>query len=223
MKRKFSVIYKILTTLSILTGITLNLSKTSKVATLLSYYTFQSNIICFIAFVIYTVIELRESHCKCTKGDIYYLSKGAVVIMIFITTFCYHVALAPQFSFDMGFVYTTDLYNKIANFFVHTLSPCLVMLDYFLFDEKGNFKKFYPFLWLTFPLNYVFYVYMYAAQGGTFYGIGGSQRFAYFFLDYVELGVTGVAKWIIVMTLGVLIVSYILVTIDKILAKKNKS
>lgn len=223
MKRKFSVIYKILTTLSILTGITLNLSKTSKVATLLSYYTFQSNIICFIAFAIYTVIELRESYCKCTKGDIYYLSKGAVVIMIFITTCCYHVALAPQFSFDMGFVYTTDLYNKIANFFVHTLSPCLVMLDYFLFDEKGNFKKFYPFLWLTFPLNYVFYVYIYAAQGGTFYGIGGSQRFAYFFLDYIELGVTGVAKWIIVMTLGVLIVSYILVTIDKILAKKNKS
>ena len=140
--------------------------------------------------------------------------------MIFVTTFCYHVALAPQFSFDMGFVKTTDLYNKIANSLVHTLSPCLVILDYFLFDEKGNLKKYYPFLWLICPFNYVFFVYMYAAKGGTFYGIGGSQRFGYFFLDYVEIGITGVVKWIIVMTLGILMASYLLIAIDKILEKK---
>lgn len=221
--RKFSVIYKILTALVLLTGITLNLSKTSNIVSLLSYYTFQSNIICFIAFVTYTVIEIREKSGKCIKGDMYYFVKGAVVIMIFITTFCYHIALAPQFDFDMGFKQTTDIYNKIANFFVHTLSPCLVILDYFLFDEKGNFKKYYPFLWLCFPLNYVLYVYIYASQGGTFYNIGGSQRFAYFFLDYIEIGVSGVIYWIIGMILGILLASYMLVIIDRILGKRSKS
>ena len=220
MKRNFSTIYKILTALTLLTGITLNLSKTSSIISLLSYYTFQSNIICFVAFVIYIVLEIRR---KDEKGDIYYLIKGAIVIMIFITAFCYHIALAPQFEFDMGLKNTTDMYNKIANSIVHTFAPCLVILDYFLFDEKGNFKRYYPFLWLCFPYNYVLYVYMYASQGGSFYSIGGSNRFAYFFLDYVEIGMSGVIKWIIIMTLGILIVSYLLVVIDQILEKRKRA
>ena len=223
MKRNISITYKILTALILLTGITLNLSKTLSVISLLSYYTFQSNIICFFAFIIFSVIEIREKYDKCKKGDVYYLFKGAIVIMIFITMFCYHIALAPQFEFDMGLKNTTDMYNKIANSIVHTIAPSLVILDYFLFDEKGWFKKFYPFLWLCFPYNYILYVYMYASQGGSFYNIGGSNRFAYFFLDYEEIGVNGVIKWLIIITLGILIASYLLVLIDKILVKKIKS
>ena len=223
MKRNFSIAYKILTALILLTGITLNISKTSSVITLLSYYTFQSNIICFFSFVVFFVIEILEKYYKCKKGDIYYLFKGAIVIMIFITTFCYHIALAPQFQFDMGFKNTSDIYNKIANCIVHTIAPSLVILDYFLFDEKGRFKKFYPFLWLIFPYNYMLYVYMYASYGGKFYNIGGSDRFAYFFLDYVKIGINGVIKWLIIITLGILLASYMLVWIDKKLVKKIKS
>ena len=222
MKRNFSIIYKILTALTLLTGITLNLSKTSSIISLLSYYTFQSNIICFIAFICYIMMEIRGKYKECKIGEIYYLVKGAIVIMIFITAFCYHIALAPQFEFDMGLKNTTDMYNKIANSIVHTFAPCLVILDYFLFDEKGKFKRYYPFLWLCFPYNYVLYVYMYASQGGSFYSIGGSNRFAYFFLDYVEIGMSGVIKWIIIMTLGILIVSYLLVVIDQILEKRKR-
>lgn len=223
MKRNISITYKILTALILLTGITLNLSKTSSVVSLLSYYTFQSNIICFFAFVSFSVIEIREKYNKCKKGDVYYVFKGAIVIMIFITTFCYHIALASKFEFDMGLNNTSDMYDKIANSIVHTIAPILVILDYFLFDEKGWFKNFYPFIWLFYPYNYVLYVYMYASHGGSFYNIGGSSRFAYFFLDYVEIGVNGVVKWIIIMTIGILIASYMLVLIDKMFVKKMKS
>lgn len=175
----------------------------------------------FFSFIVFTIIEIRGKYNKCRKGDIYYLFKGAIVIMIFITTFCYHIALAPQFEFDMGFVETTDLYNKVANTIVHSITPGLIILDYFLFDEKGNFKIYYPFLWLIFPCDYVLYVYIYSSQGGNFYNIGGSKQFAYFFLDYIQIGVCGVIKWIIIITIGILIASYAFIIVDKILKRNN--
>lgn len=222
MTRKISVIYKILTTLSLLTGIILNLLKTTSAISLLSYYTLQSNIICFIAFVCYTIMEARDKIGNYKKNDIYYLIKGSIVIMIFITGFCYHITLS-NLGFDMEPLELDFMFKKIANFFVHTCSPFLVILDYFLFDEKGNFKLYYPFLWLSFPINYVFYVYFYSAQGGTFYGVGGSEKFAYFFLDYIEIGINGVAKWLTIIILGILLFSYVLVIVDKMLAKRKKS
>lgn len=210
-----------LTVLSLCTGIALNLFKTTSAISLLSYYTMQSNIICLIAFVYFTIMEIRDKDGKYRRSDVYSLFKGAIVIMIFVTFFCYNIALAP-FGFDMESLHRKLLIKKISNFFVHFCSPGMVILDYFLFDEKGNFKKYYPFFWLFFPTNYVMYVYWYAAHGGTFFGIGGSKRFAYFFLDYIELGVVGVAKWILLMLMGILFVSYVLILIDKILGKKKK-
>ena len=109
--------------------------------------------------------------------------------------------------------------KQLANFLVHTVSPTLVLLDYVLFDEKGHFKLFYPILWLIQPLNYVVYVYTYSNLGGSFYNIGGSRRFAYFFLDYKKLGYLEVLKWLIVIILGILIISELLVVLDKIFKK----
>ena len=218
MTRKNSIIYKILTAAALFTGILLNLLKTSSAISLLSYYTSQSNIICCLAFICFSVMEIQDKERKYRSSDVYYLVKGALIIMIFLTTFCYHIALAP-FGFDMDLLHRDLLIKQIANFFLHTLSPVMVILDYFLFDEKGNLKKYYPFIWILFPLNYVAYVYFYAAHGGKFFGIGGSERFAYFFLDYVELGVWGVTKWIGIILLGLLLVSYLLIGIDKKLSK----
>lgn len=221
MTRKISVIYKLLTVLSLLTGVTLNLLKTTSAVSLLSYYTSQSNIICLVAFICYLVMEIKEKDGKYRRSDVYFLLKGAIVMAIFITATFYHIALAP-IGFDMESLHRTTIIKKIANFFVHTCSPCMVILDYFLFDEKGRFKKYYPLVWLFIPFNYVVYVYNYAAHGGKFFGIGGSTRFAYFFLDYIELGVFGVIKWLTFMALGVFAVSYLLVWIDRILGKRRK-
>ena len=109
--------------------------------------------------------------------------------------------------------------NQFANFLVHTFSPLLVTLDYFLFDEKGNFKYFYPFIWLILPLNYIVYVYTYSSMGGKFYSIGGSRHFAYFFLDYEKIGYIGVLKWIIAMAIFILMIGLGFVVLDKLLAR----
>lgn len=221
MTRRISVIYKILTALTILTGILLNLINTTSVVSLLSYYTSQSNIICLIAFAIYSVMEIKNGE-NTRRNDMYYFLKGALVIMISITAICYHIALAP-IGFNMTSLQETVTNKKIASSLLHTYSPILVIMDYFLFDKKGRFKNYYPFLWLIYPLNYVGYVYLYASQGGEFYGVGGSKRFAYFFLDYTKQGVEGVIIWIIVISILILLLSYGLVLLDKKLLKRKRA
>ena len=220
MTRKLSVAYKILTSLILLTGISLNIYKTTSVVSLLSYYTSQSNIVCLIAFICYSVLEIRYKDKE--RGEVYYLFKGEITISILITALCYHIALSET-GFNMEEQWSLKfMYKKIANFILHTCSPLLVIFDYVFFDIKGNFKNYYPFIWLIFPLYYVCYVYIFAYCGGTFYGIGGSKQFAYFFLDYNINGLGYVIGWLIFMILGILMLSFLLVIIDKVLKKRNK-
>lgn len=219
MTRKIiSICYKMFTIFSLIAGIFLNLSNTYSIRALMSYYTLQSNVICLIAFIIVLTLELLDRQYK---TDIYYLIKGGLVITIAITAIIYHIALAPG-GFQMDALQNSISNKMLANFLVHTVSPLLVLLDYILFDEKGHFKFFYPILWLMQPLNYVVYVYTYSNLGGSFYNIGGSRQFAYFFLDYNELGYMGVLKWLLIIILGILIISEILVILDKFLKDRKK-
>lgn len=219
MTRKIiSICYKMFTIFSLIAGIFLNLSNTYSIRALMSYYTLQSNVICLIAFIIVLTLELLD---RKYKTDIYYLIKGGLVITIAITAIIYHIALAPG-GFQMDALQNSISNKMLANFLVHTVSPLLVLLDYILFDEKGHFKFFYPILWLIQPLNYVVYVYTYSNLGGSFYNIGGSRQFAYFFLDYNELGYMGVLKWLVIIILGILIISEILVILDKFLKDRQK-
>ncbi len=217
MQRRLSIIYKILVILSLAAGILINVVKTASVSAILSYYTLQSNIICLVAFIGIVIMEMR----KWQKTDVYYLIKGAITIAILITGITYLCALAPV-GFQMDFQKETLANKTISNLLVHVVSPIFVLVDYFLFDEKGNFKRFYPIIWLFIPFDYVLYVYTYGSSGGTFYNIGGSNKFAYFFLDYEKIGYLGVAKWITAITCSILFVSYLLVWIDKKMGDKKE-
>ena len=207
-RRTIEISYKIVVIFSLCLGIFLNLINTSSRKALMSYYTLQSNLICLIAFVIIVVLKIRK---KNDNNEIYFLVKGAVTIAIVITAVVYHVALAPN-----------SIANKVlADTFVHTISPILVVIDYFLFDEKGNMKYYYPVIWLIIPLNYVVYVYTYSNFGGRFYSIGGSKKFAYFFLDYTKIGCKGVATWLLFIALAILAISEVFVLIDRKLKGKK--
>lgn len=211
-ERKISTIYKLLVALSLLTGILLNVMNTTSVTAILSYYTLQSNIICFAMFVaIIVAIFLKEDY---RSNNIYYLLKGAVIIAILVTAIIYQISLMPN-NFNMEVANTNNTAKYWANEFVHKISPVLVLMDYILFDDKGNFKYYYPVIWLFIPLNYVIYVYTYSTQGGRFYGVGGSKQFAYIFLDYNQIGYIGVMKSIIIIAILILLMSYFLVFLDR--------
>ena len=211
-KETISIIYKVLVALCLLTGILLNVINTTSITAILSYYTLQSNIICLAMFI--EIIVIRILYKEYRFSDIYYILKGGITIAILITIITYQVALVPN-NFHMDVVYTTNTDRYWANLFVHIISPIMVIGDYILFDEKGNFKLYYPFIWLCIPLYYVLYVYTYSAKGGRFYGIGGSRRFAYIFLDYNQIGYAGVAKAIAIIVMLILLIAYGLVFLDK--------
>lgn len=214
-RRIICISYKMFTLCFLALGILLNVCKTTSIKAILSYYTLQSNLWCFVAFLVFTVLEFRK---KRYKTDIYYMIKGAIIMEILITAVIYRIALAPT-GFSMDPLRESIVGKQFANFLVHTFSPLLVIVDYFLFDEKGNFKYFYPFIWLILPLNYIVYVYTYSSMGGKFYSIGGSRQFAYFFLDYEKIGYMGVLKWIIIIAAFILIIGLVFVVLDKFLAR----
>ena len=217
-KSKSSVCYRILVVLSLLAGILMNVIKTKSVSAILSYYTLQSNILCFAVFACIVVLELRKSSYK---TEVYYLVKGGITIAILITGLTYLFALAPT-GFCMDFQQKTLANKTISNLLVHVVSPLLVTLDYFLFDEKGHLKWFYPIIWLFIPFDYLLYVYTYSSSGGTFFNIGGSNKFAYFFLDYEKIGYLGVVKWIIMLTACIIFISCLLVGFDKKMGDKEE-
>ena len=215
-RRNFSIVYKFLTILSIIVGVGINLIKTTSIISMISYYTIQSNIICLISFIYFVYLEIRNK----TKNDRYYLIKGAITVAILITGIIYRFALIPNnFQMDVSNAVTS---KNISNIFVHTVSPVMILLDYILFDEKGHLKISYSLYWLLIPINYVIYVYIYGSLGGKFYNIGGSERFAYFFLDYVQIGIKKVIAFDFSMIVFILIISLLLVYIDKIIDKIKK-
>ena len=218
MKReKFSVIFKLLVIMSLLAGILLNVVHTTSISAILSYYTLQSNIVCLIMFLGIIIAMMSKNNYR--TNNIYYLLKGGTIMAILITGITYQIALAPN-NFYMDISYTMRTERYWAHLLVHVISPILVLLDYVLFDEKGNFKYYYPIIWLFLPLSYVIYVYSYSARGGSFYGIGGSREFAYIFLDYNKIGYSGVFKSIIIIAILILLVSYLFVFLDRKLKRK---
>lgn len=212
---KKSFIYRFLTIASLLSGIILNLVNTSRPSRLMLYYTMQSNMICLVILVFFTIR-------KKAKKDIYNICKGAITIAILLTAIVYLVALLPN-DFPMYKVSEGITGKAIGNILVHIVSPILVVLDYLLLDEKGTYKIYYPWLWLILPCSYVCFVYLFHAKGGVFYSIGGSKQFAYFFLDYKVIGIKETAYWIIIIAVVVLALGYLLIAIDKKLAKKSHS
>ena len=146
-KRIISFVYRILLTISLSTGIILNVMRTTSISAILSYYTLQSNIICLVVFVAILVISAVSD--KYQESDVYYLVKGGITIAIAITGLVYAIALGP-IGFEMN-INTNGFENFMSNFLVHRLSPILVILDYFFFDKKGKFKFYYPYPDYKFP------------------------------------------------------------------------
>ncbi len=217
-RRRVSFVYRLGTIISLFLGIVLSFATTTNARYLLSYYTTQSNLLCLLVFVFLFIGDLIGYDYQ--KRKVYYFLKGTITIAILVTAIVYVVALLPN---DLP-MYTVssreaERWGKImGNLLVHVISPLLVTVDYYLLDEKGNFKFFYPTTWLFFPVLYVCFVY---SGKGKFYRIGGSKKFGYFFLDYEKIGIEGVIIWLTMIAIGIMVLGYTLLFIDRKFAKNK--
>lgn len=218
-QRKFSFAFKVATIVCCLIGVLSNLLKTTSIVSILSFYTMQSNLFVLTFYTGYFIARLFNPNVEKTKT--YHILKGATVMVIFLTFIVYNLSLQ---SLDFMMDVKTASYNilRFSNIFVHFLTPIMVILDYAIFDEKGYFKKSYALIWIVFPALYPVYVYTYARFGGQFFGVGGSKKYAYFFLDIDKIGLDGVLGYLLLFSICYFLASLLLIRIDNSLGKRRK-
>lgn len=206
MKEKLSLLYKIIIVIVCGFGIYLNF-KAFTVGGAIIYYTVQSNVMCFIFYLVTVILKIAE---KLKKNSNYYILKGMVTMAITVTMVVFQFVIT-----DSGM--TAYAGNELASIMAHIVVPLLVMSDYVIFGEKGNLKRNYPFIWSATLVFYVIFDFVYVALGGRF---GDGSIYPYL---YMNIEVNGLLKVIIsCITIFILFIGYgtIIQTIDQKLGKK---
>lgn len=179
MKQKLSLLFKILIVIMSLIGLYLNF-KVAPIKSNIIYFTIQSNLLCFLFYLVIVILKLIG---KLQKNRIYYITKGTVTMAITITMFIYESVLAT--SGTMG-IYEEHMF---ACNFVHLVVPLMVIFDYIIFGEKGNLEKKYPLYWSSVLVAYLIFYIIYVSLGGTF--MGGS-KYPYYYMNIEKYGIVKV-------------------------------
>lgn len=212
--KRLSVWHKAITISSLAFGIGLNLATVRSIPISLSYFTMQSNILCLLVFIYFIVVEINGQK----KSKSYYIAKGGSTMAIFMTALLYNLGLV-LYGFDLG----SEPVEVIRSVFVHMISPLLVILDYFIYEEKGKLKKTYPLLWVPFTAYYLIYANVYSIFGEKFRSRAASGNFAYFFLDYEKFGYFKVLVWLMLLLIIFLVVAYGIILYDNSKRKRKES
>lgn len=207
MKHKISLIYKILILIVCTISIYLNFEAFTVQGAVI-YYTVQSNIICFLFYLVTIILYFTK---KLKKNNLYYIFKGFVTIAITITFFVYWIALSSNMSGYEG--------HELSCIFAHLIVPLSIMLDYAIFGEKGNLKSNYPFIWSTSLLLYLLFNIIYVLLGGTFYG---GSIYPYPYMNVEEYGLIGVSVNCLMIYIFVIGYGTIIQQIDNKLGKNKK-
>lgn len=183
----------------------------------LNYYTLLSNLLCLIFFIFLLIVNVRRDKVKHAVRLIASRGEGAVVFCITVTMLIYNFVLAPiQFSMGNG-----DKVYSISNLLVHYIVPTLVILDWLLFDAKGVFKKYDPFLWIIIPYLYFIYIVIRAQFAGVIPGT--SSSYPYRFINADLLGWDRVFVNVGVLTLIFLAIGYLFYFIDWLSSRFSKA
>lgn len=163
------------------TGVTLQFIHSINFLGTLSYYTVLSNLFVLFLFIYILYYYDIKQH---EKSDCYSILKGSATVGIFLTFVVYHFILRPIL------LSTESTYSpySASDLLVHYIVPIMTILDYIIFDTKGDYKRSFLKYWMIFPIAYILYVYLYVLLGGTFPSFEQESSFPYFFLDYHTYG-----------------------------------
>ena len=173
------------------------------------HFTNLSNYLCIgIMFV-----ELIETIKK--KEDSYTtkipLLKFIGLTAILLTFFIFNFMLAGEREPELNFYINSVLF--------HLILPIMYLIDWILFYEHKKVKWYYPLVSVSFPVIYATFIFIRAWI--LDFNPEAPYIYPYFFLNLEELGVAGVIKWIIILSLVFIVIGYVIFGLDKI-SKKNK-
>ena len=175
----------------------------------LLFYTMQSNILCFMWMVLLIVRTVKDLRRDGRKGWSTPSPRfgGAVMQAITVTMLIYLVVLLPQS--EPGYVPFT-----LTDTLVHVVTPVLLIIDWALFSPKGRFRGWDPLVWAALPYLYLLFAFGWGALGGEF---SPGKSFPYPFMDIGSLGLSGVALWIVALTVALIAVGYLYLLADRVL------
>lgn len=176
------------------------------------YYTSLSNILCLVFLIILVVHNLKQVLKGETKGhyDGFIRFKGACTMAITVTFLVYAFLLAP--TEQPQHIFT------LQNLLVHYIVPLLILLDFFIFDEKKKVKVLDPIIWVAIP-----YIYLaYALIRSVIVGPNGHVQYPYFFINVAEYGVGGVALWVLGLTAFFVVLGYFMYFVNHLVKENGK-
>ena len=136
-------IFKFLIAAVSLFGLSARFIESGSLATglnLLSYYTFQSNIIVVVVCLIGALSRGRGSELRSVL-------RGGATLWILVTGLVYHFMLSSHYQWTGLFVYS--------NLAMHYVTPIAFVIDWLLFESKGLLRPAWPLYWLVYPLLYL--------------------------------------------------------------------
>ena len=211
-KDKISLVYKFLILVITAIGLYLNFKFVS-FKTGIVYFTLQSNILCLLFYtVLFVYLLINKNNKNIEKNKkLYIIFKGLISANIFLTMTIYTVLAV-----------TNNIHVYDAHFieclFVHYLTPIMVIMDYVLFDEKGNMEWYHPLIWDIIPIAYMVFNIIYTKSGGKFM----DSKYAYSFLNAEKYGYMGVVLNCMLIFVFFTAVNYFVFLIDKKVGENNE-
>ena len=183
---------------------------------MLSYFTIQSNIVCFFVMLCsigHSFISIRKKIYH-NYARVHLFLKGLALLMITITFLTYNMVLTGTgFSMTKEISDTLSVNDKI----VHFIVPVLTWIEFLVFQPKGSFKLVDPLRWLLAPVAYFIFIMIKARYVSTSTYGEGIKKYPYFFMDVETYGPWQLVKYVLIFTIVTLIIGYIIRTIDFIL------
>jgi hypothetical protein len=175
------------------------------------HFTNISNYLC-IGIVFAELIQTAKKKADSYVSTAPFL-KFIGVLAILLTFLVFNFLLAGQPDRD------PQANWRIASISFHVMLPIMYVFDWLLFYEHKKVKWYYPLASVVFPVLYIVFVYTRAAI--VSFNPEVPYLYPYFFLNLDNLGVAGVAKWVVILFAGFIALGYIFYGIDKLIKSKK--
>jgi hypothetical protein len=212
MRHTLSILFKLSVTVLSGYGLYLTLFTGGVLIENFSYFTTQANFWTWLTYMIFTLQLIIKKPLG--KRATYF--KQLWMVMLILTSVVYSFVLIPYLSINQ----IDYPIASIKDLIIHYAVPASVVMDYILFDKKGQFEKNGILKNAIFPILYLLYIVIFIWLGGRFTLGGTVHLFPYFFLDYQVLGVIPVIALCLSIVGFILYLSWLIYIVDYIIGQK---
>lgn len=173
----------------------------------LVYFTVESNVVVvgYFAAAVYWMVKRGTVDAPAPR------LRGAATLYILITGLVAHILLNHGADPLPGLVSGPDRLQNWSSFFLHYVSPVMVILDWLCSRPRNASRwKDLP-LWLSFPLSYAGVTELRAALFPDF-----PNKYPYFFLDPSQHGYGWVGLQIVQLTVEFIVLAAVVVGLDRL-------